>query len=505
MGQWGRVQGQIEQPSRFEIEGDATNSYWNVVSAHEFGVVLFRENGKSEEGERLWEVKMLDTSLKQIWDKDYSTDKRFNFKGYDYSNNQLFLLFQEGSFSSDKYFVFRIFLSNGDFRTFEIDHGIPLDLEEFMAVGESVIFGGYANRLPTVLLYNFSEERLEVIPGLYQRDSYLLDLTVDEVNNSFSVVTRQNQPSNKNTISHKTFDNKGEIITDRKFEMDEGINILSAATTIFDWGEQVVTGTFGDKNSDYARGVFFIRFQNEGDPILKTYNFSELSNYFNYLNPSRKEKIDKKIREKENQGKKLNVRSRIILHELIPEGDEYIMLGEVYEVDYSNQTSLSYGTPYWMNSFNSGYRGYRITFPELENFNKPASYEYKQAIIVGFTREGDLKWDNSLVLNHFYTPYLYQVVHVNTINNQIALIYKEGNKLKSEVVKHDQQPAKSEEEIKLSYEGDVLVNERDELNGLSYWYEDNFYTWGYQKIKNKTNKEVSKRRNVFYINKLTIK
>lgn len=498
-----RTYGQIEQPVRIELDRKSGDNLWNVVSAHEFGVVLFREDGSGDNNNRKWQVKMLDTSLKLIWDKEYPIDKKYQFKGYDYSNNQLLLLFQEGQYSNGNYHVVRIFLSNGAFKAYEIANDVSLDLQEFMAAGESVVFGGYANNLPAVLLYNFEQGKLKVIPGLYERNSYILDLTSDDVTNTFSLVLSERINQN-NSLVLKDFDNSGEIITDKKIEIKENTNILSAKSTMFDWGEQVITGTFGEKNSDLAKGVYFLKFQEDTEPVLKTYNFSELSNYFNYLTPSQKEKIDRKIKQKKSRGKEFNVRSRIILHELIPEGNEYIMLGESYEVNYTNAFSSPYGTPYWMNSFNSGNRGYRITFPDKDNFDRPVSFEYQQAIIVGFSREGDLKWDNSLVLHNLQASYLYQVVHVNTVNNRLVLIYREGDKLLSKVVK-DEEAQSSETSIELKYTGDILKGERAEYTGLSYWYEDNFYTWGYQRIKNNTSTEIPRTRDVFYINKVSIK
>ena len=497
---------QISQPMRFEIQKKANESYWNVVSAHEFGIAMFRENRRSDLGNKYWEVLMLDTDLNLKWEKEFPADRRNTFRGFDYSNNQLFLLFQEGSQDRGKYEIMRIQLANGNIKNFSVEHQVPLELEDFITVGESAVFGGYANGLPTVLMFNFAEDKFKVIPGLYRKNAYLLDISADEVNNTFSIVINERYSQQENNLTIKTFNSSGDILTDKQVSLDENINILSAKTTTFDWGEQVITGTFGERNSDFAKGVYFVRIQEQQESALLQYNFTELENYFNYLSGKQKERMDTRIEQLKAKGKELNVKSRIVLHELIPEGSEYIMLGEVYDVNFGTMNNSPYGTPYYMNNFNSGYRGYRVALPNAQSIDRPATFEYKQAIIIGFSQTGEIKWDNSLVLNELYVAYLNQMVHINTINNRSVLIYKDNSELIAIIFeKGGESSGTIEEIVKLKFEGDELRSEAKQFSGLSYWYEDNFFTWGYQRIRNKLDERAPKSRNVFYINKIKIR
>ena len=59
---------QIQQPLRFEIEKEDSQHLFNVVSAQEYGIVLFRENDTERiKDKRIWEVRMLDTELQEKW------------------------------------------------------------------------------------------------------------------------------------------------------------------------------------------------------------------------------------------------------------------------------------------------------------------------------------------------------------------------------------------------------------------------------------------------------
>jgi len=61
------------------------------------------------------------------------------------------------------------------------------------------------------------------------------------------------------------------------------------------------------------------------------------------------------------------------------------------------------------------------------------------------------------------------------------------------------------QKIKLLHQGDETKSINGDFGGLNYWYENNFFSWGYHLIKNKQDHEVEKRRNVFYINNISIK
>ena len=89
---------QIEQPVRYELKKINKENYYSVVSADEFGIVIFREsNEKQMVKEQLWEVIMLDTDLNEKWKKDFKFDKQLSFVGYEYRNNYFYLLFRKNT------------------------------------------------------------------------------------------------------------------------------------------------------------------------------------------------------------------------------------------------------------------------------------------------------------------------------------------------------------------------------------------------------------------------
>ena len=61
----------------------------------------------------------------------------------------------------------------------------------------------------------------------------------------------------------------------------------------------------------------------------------------------------------------------------------------------------------------------------------------------------------------------------------------------------------SEETLTLATEYQNDQVKRADIGSAEYWYDNYFIAWGYQKIKNLDNLEVKKKRNIFYINKMS--
>ena len=69
---------QVEQPSRFEVEVEWQDEYFNIISAEENGLFLVRKNvEKSQKADIVWEITILDTALTVRWNKDIYLN--FNF------------------------------------------------------------------------------------------------------------------------------------------------------------------------------------------------------------------------------------------------------------------------------------------------------------------------------------------------------------------------------------------------------------------------------------------
>ena len=86
---------QVYQPSRFEITLKSNDNYFDVLSAEENGVIIFRQTReRSKEGSQ-WEIIKLDSNLVESW-KNYPYFKfEYKYTGYAYADGKFYLLFKD--------------------------------------------------------------------------------------------------------------------------------------------------------------------------------------------------------------------------------------------------------------------------------------------------------------------------------------------------------------------------------------------------------------------------
>jgi len=468
---------QIEQPVRYELKKNNKENYYSVVSAHEFGIVIFRESYEKKMGkDQVWEVTMLDTDLNEKWKKNYRFDRQLSFVGYEYRNNYFYLLFRKNVGKKGNWNLEQINLSNGNSVNYAIENLVPLELEEFTIAGQTAIFGGYANGMPAILLYSLKERKTKVLPGFYTKNTYLIDLNVDDASNNFNVVLSEKESFNRIILSIKSFNQNGGLLNENRLNIENKKNVLSAKTTSLSGNRLIVTGTYGSPNSDLSKGVFFVNLNLDQEPEIKYFDFTELENYLNYLPDRKEQKIKEKIVEKKAKGKQHTIRSRIILHELIPERGHYIMLAEMYSSNHYAPLIQNYYQPYWVNSFNEGARGF-VRRLKSNSGTQPVSYEYTQAIVLGFSERGELLWDNSIKIDDVNTAYLDQVVNISTSNSKAVLVYKRENELISKIIEGGMVIEDNlVQKIKLLHQGDETKSIDGDFGGLNYWYENNFFS-----------------------------
>jgi hypothetical protein len=83
------------------------------------------------------------------------------------------------------------------------------------------------------------------------------------------------------------------------------------------------------------------------------------------------------------------------------------------------------------------------------------------------------------------------------------MLYKKESELKiKSVVLPEDSVAEATEKIKTNDPVDDIRSEKDYEGGVKQWYNNTFYVWGYQTIRNVTKED--RVRDVFYINKVVV-
>ncbi|MEO1051182.1 MAG: hypothetical protein AAFX87_11175 [Bacteroidota bacterium] len=498
---------QIYQPKRYEIEFENDDEYFNVLPADENGIILFRSiDNEGDFKHEHYEVKLLDTDLGEKWQKTIITDNKFSLKGFDYTQGYFYLLYKKGVRTRDGLHIVKIDVNTGDESTFDIENEVEFEFSHFVISGKNAVFGGYFSNRPTLVMYDMEDERMKVLPGFFQRSSFLLELKANDVQNTFNVLITEKNFANETTLIYKTFDNEGNTLVNNVIKLAGKMRILDGRTN--DPSEQglIITGLYSKLSSEMCDGVFFAKIRPGEDYEVKFHELENFESFFNYLPDKRKEKLKNKAKIKGADN--FNFRSRLLMHELIQLDSDYLFVAEVFQPQFGAPTTSAYGRLYpgvgapqpaqpvtqWVSHINRA--------QDTEGFS---GFKYEQAFLVGFDENGEKLWDNSFQIEDVETFAPEQVVKVYADQHKVDLLYKYDDELRFKVIEKDRIVVRDTTvNLELLYPDDKLKNNNEEMTGVERWYDHYFFVWGYQRITNSLDNEVDQKRNVFYINKVYI-
>lgn len=480
---------QVEQPKRFEIEIHAFDKPFTVVNGEEDGVLLVRDSDqRNKYGDTKFELISLDTTLRLLWKKDLYISRFWEYRGYDYYDGSFYLLFKYNKSNSKNLKLLQLNIQSGDTSHYTIKNLVPIDLTEFEMTHGAALLGGYYNYDPVVIHYSLSTSKSKILPGIYQNKTELIQIKVDDSKNSFVVIVSEKTFDKRNTLSVKTYDSTGKLIGNEALEPDPDKGLIYGRAADFDYDVSLLGGTYSTKRGTYSRGLFVASINTDGNQKINYYNFGDLENFFNYMRAKKRKRIKDRIERKKVNGKKIKFNYRLQVHDIIENNGQFVMIGEAFYPKYNTTGGYASGYTYYRNPGTGTYF---------------AGYRYTHAVVIGFDKRGSVLWDNSFEIEDVLSFNLDQYVHAQIHDDFIVLLYLYDNEIRSKIIKKDKVlEGKSFDQIKLSFEDDVLRDSKSEISGLESWYDDTFYAYGTQRIKNMRDQGVKLNRRVFYINKV---
>lgn len=267
--------------------------------------------------------------------------------------------------------------------------------------------------------------------------------------------------------------------------------VTSATASFISNNKYVFTGTYSKSSRHSSEGMFFSIVNGGEVEKINFYNFTDLDNFLKYLPERKQEKLEKKKAKKEKHGKELVLRYYLAPHNIIQTNDGYIYLAEAYYPTYRTET---YTTTSYVN-------GSPVTTTQTRQVFD--GYQYTHAFLAKFNKDGEKLWDQSFKMWMAYKPfYVKRFINIaEKEQNAVKLVFASGNRIHSKKIDFDGKVVKDQEsdEIETNNEGDKT---RASFSNISYWYDNYFLAYGSQKIKNKTDDDVARKRKVFFINKI---
>lgn len=488
------VNAQLNQPDRFEIPLE--NLEYEVISADSKGLFLITKNSRLRTNENGWRVIMLDTLFNLVWAREYVVPSKQTLLGKYFEGDKLHFLFAKNDPKDRNLELISFEQETGAAESRIIRNYIPLALYDFKVIDNAIVVVGYYNYRPLVLHFDFDSQVPSILPGLFMEDASITQLKVNP-NKTFNILVKGRDFDREVTIFLFTYSFRGELISKVALDTEQKKSLLFAQTVPLSSQAQMIAGVYGNRNSEYSKGIFLANVNEYGEQQIQYINYADLSNFFNYLKDRKEQRIRRRIARRRAKDKKIKFTYRLLVHDIIEDNGNYIVLGEAFYPKYKQVQGDYYGifAPVW--TVNRGLFKTNYIFD---------GYQYTHAVVLGFNQKGKLLWDNSFEINDVRTFELEQFVHATKVDDNLALLYVFNDKIRTKVIKENTVVEdKDFVPIQLKYDNDQLQEGTTEIFGLKSWYGNALFTYGKQTIKNLQTAGVELKREVFFINKVLYK
>ena len=128
-----------------------------------------------------------------------------------------------------------------------------------------------------------------------------------------------------------------------------------------------------------------------------------------------------------------------------------------------------------------------------------------QTMVMAVGPHGKPGRDVSMKLNELKQSSLEQIGDFIVSRDSICLVYKDESELvyQKMIGDVDEKPTLKKEKIRLQTPSDVLRDEAENEGHVRYWYDKQFFVWGYQTLKDAT-RPGDHTRHVFYITRFSM-
>jgi hypothetical protein len=467
---------QLHQNQRLEIPISSDYESYEVAAAKNYGLVLYR--GVGNYWNQQFEIIHTDTAFHEMWRGLLPIDPGFAFVKQVSTHGNLYFLFYDQLFTDRSFRLYEIDLEHGTYSKYTIRNAIPFIPTTFEANINGALIGGYYNRTPLVLFFEFNTQKSKILPALFNEAGELTQIKIND-DESFNVLISAKNYEKQQTLWLKNYDPTGGLIRNIMLNPEGNNNLIFGRTIQTKNNSQIITGVYGSKNSNYSRGLFVAKLTNDGVQQIKYYSYADLENFFKYMRVKREKRVKDRIERKKVHGRKIRFQYRFLVHELVPYKNQFILLGEAFYPRYRHIEG-TYGAG----------RGTYI-------FD---GYQYTHAVVLGIDANGGLLWDNSFEINDVRTFTLEQFVKMDARKDEIALLYLYDNKIRTKVIQDSiVLEGKTFSKI-LPSDSSQEVQGESSVSKLDYWYKDYFLAYGVQNLGTSMGRGKKK---VFFVSKVS--
>jgi hypothetical protein len=456
--------GQPIQTAHFEIQDNLLLGYL-VEPCDEKGVIIY---SWGQYNANLQIIK-LDSSLNQEWAETYEVPSGLTLIEAKYHKDKVYFLFQP-EIPIGEFHAISVSLSTSLIIMNIIKTNFPFQPVLFEFDDQSIVVAGYYKERPIAVHHSIATGHSKLLTGFMPYKGIFNQLAINK-DGTIDFLINFNTRSNRE-LWFVRYSVDG-VLQKNTIIKPTSTNIIFARFVNVGKDSTIVAGIYG-RYPKYSRGVFAANINPDLKYSIRYYNFGELKNFFSYLDSSDLLKVKKKVLRKKMNNEKVKLKYRVVLHNLLPYQNHFILLAESVSIpDYNG-----------------------------DEFFEP--YQYTHSIVLGIDRSGKLLWDNSFEMNGVGSQSLHQIVH-HLDGASLNLIHSFKNKFYfKKIAGTEVIQSKKEIEMVGKYENDKIKDLQVQYPILEYWYGKNLLFHCIQEIHNDKDLGVELNRKVFCVSKITI-
>ena len=456
----------------------------HVIYAAKNGIVLWVNNfNKFGDAQSAGSLIHLDTALTVYWEKPFLVPLGYTLLGWDHSVDQVQLLFSRKQYEKELFSVFKIDLNTGSSKEQKLSTVFPIEVTHFEALNDFILLGGTTNHKPVVVTFNKSNNP-QVVPGIYGNENEIVNISIDDLSGIFSVIMAEKNRTKNLGLTIYGYSRENQQLFKNKGVATRGRNLLNGTVIAPLENSRYLAGSFSNNGTRMSKGLFISKFTGDQLSFLKYYEFAYFEHFFEFMGLGQMQKVKERIKRKTEEGKKINLNYRVIIHEMIQNKEQLILSGEVY---YPQHTDV------------------QTFIPSSNNDHIPYSnsgFNSTHAFAVAFDEEGNMLWDHSFPMQDMFFMSLEKKAEFLSVSNRIEVYTLNKNMIRArifkgqEIVEHDLEIL-----VSLGVDSDKWMWKNPEIESVVSWYDQFILALGRQKILSSSNMN-SSLKEIFYLNKI---
>ena len=470
----------IQQKKRIEFEVEFLNrNYWVESNSKELLLIRDYETGKDIK----WDFSIFNRNLNKHFKKEIEIDRSYTLLKKKSENNNFNILFKKEYSNEKEYMLTKINSDSSKILRYEIKLPISLSIIDFIIYNNVIVFSSSNKKGENLLnIYNIRNKRFKNLYASLKTNEKVLK--IKKINQSiFEIIVISENFDKSNLISKRRYNINGNEIDRIQFSI-ENKHIINGNFYNIDNNKIIGIGLYALKNSNDAIGIYISSFSDNKLEYLKNYNFFELPNFYNDDKTYLKKNILKKIENKDFDKIKLN--HDFIPDELYKNGNDLIFSAESILLNYNN-SNYSY-IPY--------YNTYAARYDKMINPNFKG-YDHTKFLITSFNLSGEINWNESFKIHNLNT--FEKVPYFNNLFYKDKIISFYVSKGFFKYVLIDENKEIKTLPIMTKFKNDKIKETETNHEATKLWYNNNYYTYGIQKIKNTVKDDLKVNRRVFFI------